>query len=80
MRQAGVTVAPVYTIADAFADAHFRERGIVVEARDPELGQLPMQRATAVAHSRSMAAARAWGSKRMPCSPKRGSMRTQSVS
>src|SRR5207248_9889148 len=42
MREAGVTVAPVYTIADAADDAHFRERGIVVEAEDPELGQLPM--------------------------------------
>ena len=42
MREAGVTVAPVYTIADAVDDAHFRERGILVEAGDPELGQLPM--------------------------------------
>src|SRR5262249_11445952 len=28
MREAGVTVGPVYTIADAVADAHFRDRRI----------------------------------------------------
>jgi crotonobetainyl-CoA:carnitine CoA-transferase CaiB-like acyl-CoA transferase len=42
MRQAGVTVGPVYTIADAVTDAHFREREIVVEAEDAELGAMPM--------------------------------------
>jgi crotonobetainyl-CoA:carnitine CoA-transferase CaiB-like acyl-CoA transferase len=42
MRQAGVTVGPVYTIADAVTDAHFREREIVVEAEDAELGVMPM--------------------------------------
>src|SRR5262249_2866181 len=31
MREAGVTVGPVYTIADVVADAHFRERGILVD-------------------------------------------------
>jgi crotonobetainyl-CoA:carnitine CoA-transferase CaiB-like acyl-CoA transferase len=42
MREAGVTVGPVYTIADAVTDAHFRERGIVVEVEDAELGAVPM--------------------------------------
>jgi crotonobetainyl-CoA:carnitine CoA-transferase CaiB-like acyl-CoA transferase len=42
MREAGVTVGPVYTIADALGDAHFRERGIVVEVEDTELGAVPM--------------------------------------
>ena len=42
MRDAGVTVGPVYTIADAVCDAHFRERGVVVEVEDAELGAVPM--------------------------------------
>jgi crotonobetainyl-CoA:carnitine CoA-transferase CaiB-like acyl-CoA transferase len=42
MRDAGVTVGPVYTIADAVGDAHFRERGVVVEVEDAELGAVPM--------------------------------------
>jgi crotonobetainyl-CoA:carnitine CoA-transferase CaiB-like acyl-CoA transferase len=42
MRQAGATVGPVYDIADAVADAHFREREIIVDVEDAELGQLPM--------------------------------------
>jgi crotonobetainyl-CoA:carnitine CoA-transferase CaiB-like acyl-CoA transferase len=42
MRKAGVTVGPVYTIADAVADAHFRERGILVDVEDAELGAVPM--------------------------------------
>jgi crotonobetainyl-CoA:carnitine CoA-transferase CaiB-like acyl-CoA transferase len=42
MRQAGVTVGPVYTIADAMADVHFRERRIVVDVEDAELGAVPM--------------------------------------
>jgi crotonobetainyl-CoA:carnitine CoA-transferase CaiB-like acyl-CoA transferase len=42
MRKAGVTAGPVYTIADAVADAHFRERGIVVDVEDAELGAVPM--------------------------------------
>jgi crotonobetainyl-CoA:carnitine CoA-transferase CaiB-like acyl-CoA transferase len=41
MREAGVTVGPVYTIADAVSDAHFRER-VVVEAEDAELGVVAM--------------------------------------
>jgi crotonobetainyl-CoA:carnitine CoA-transferase CaiB-like acyl-CoA transferase len=42
MREAGVTAGPVYTIADAVADAHFRTRGIVVDVEDTELGTVPM--------------------------------------
>jgi crotonobetainyl-CoA:carnitine CoA-transferase CaiB-like acyl-CoA transferase len=42
MREAGVTVGPVYTIADAMADVHFRERRIVVDVEDAELGAVPM--------------------------------------
>jgi crotonobetainyl-CoA:carnitine CoA-transferase CaiB-like acyl-CoA transferase len=42
MREASVTVGPVYTIADAMSDAHFRGRGVIVEVEDRELGQVPM--------------------------------------
>ena len=42
MREASVTVGPVYTIADAMADRHFRERGIIVDAADRELGRVAM--------------------------------------
>jgi crotonobetainyl-CoA:carnitine CoA-transferase CaiB-like acyl-CoA transferase len=42
MRAAQVTVGPVYTIADAVTDEHFREREIIVEADDAELGSVPM--------------------------------------
>jgi crotonobetainyl-CoA:carnitine CoA-transferase CaiB-like acyl-CoA transferase len=42
MREASVTVGPVYSIADAMDDAHFRERGIIVDVEDAELGRLPM--------------------------------------
>jgi crotonobetainyl-CoA:carnitine CoA-transferase CaiB-like acyl-CoA transferase len=42
MRAAGVTVGPVYDIADAVADAHFQERPVIVEVEDKELGSLPM--------------------------------------
>ena len=42
MRAAGVTVGPVYNIDDAVEDPHFRERGIIVDVEDPELGSLPM--------------------------------------
>ncbi len=41
MRAAGVTAGPVYDIADAVADPHFRER-VIVEVADAELGSLPM--------------------------------------
>jgi crotonobetainyl-CoA:carnitine CoA-transferase CaiB-like acyl-CoA transferase len=42
MREASVTVGPVYTIADAMSDAHFRGRGVIVDVEDRELGQVPM--------------------------------------
>ena len=42
MRAARVTVGPVYTIADAMADKHFRERGIIVDAEDRDLGRVAM--------------------------------------
>jgi len=33
---------PVYTIADAVADPHFVDRGIIVDVEDAELGDVPM--------------------------------------
>jgi len=42
MREAGATVGPVYAIDDAVNDPHFRERGIIVEVEDAELGSLPV--------------------------------------
>ena len=41
-RQASVTAGPVYSIADAMVDPHFREREIIVDVDDRELGQVPM--------------------------------------
>src|SRR5262245_9390559 len=40
--RAGVTAAPVYDVAQFLEDAHVRERGIVVEAPDGEMGAVPM--------------------------------------
>jgi crotonobetainyl-CoA:carnitine CoA-transferase CaiB-like acyl-CoA transferase len=42
MRANEVTVGPVYNIDDAVEDAHFRERAIIVDVEDRELGQIPM--------------------------------------
>jgi crotonobetainyl-CoA:carnitine CoA-transferase CaiB-like acyl-CoA transferase len=42
MRSVGVSVGPVYNIDDAVDDPHFRERRILVDVEDPELGALPM--------------------------------------
>ena len=42
MREAGATVGPIYSIADIAADAHFRERGIVVDVEDAQFGSLPV--------------------------------------
>lgn len=42
MRAAGATVGPVYDIADAAGDAHFRERGVFVDVEDADLGTLAM--------------------------------------
>jgi formyl-CoA transferase len=40
--QAGVTAAPVYDIAQFLEDPHVRARGIVVDAPDAEMGEVPM--------------------------------------
>jgi crotonobetainyl-CoA:carnitine CoA-transferase CaiB-like acyl-CoA transferase len=42
MRAAGVTVGPVYNTDEVVADRHFKEREILVDVEDPELGVLPM--------------------------------------
>jgi crotonobetainyl-CoA:carnitine CoA-transferase CaiB-like acyl-CoA transferase len=42
MREVSVTVGPVYTIADAMDDPHFRGREIIVDVEDRELGKVPM--------------------------------------
>lgn len=42
MREAGATVGPVYDTADIAADAHIRERGVIVEVEDADNGSLPM--------------------------------------
>jgi crotonobetainyl-CoA:carnitine CoA-transferase CaiB-like acyl-CoA transferase len=39
---AGVTAAPVYDVAQFLDDPHVQERGIVVEAPDAEMGEVPM--------------------------------------
>jgi crotonobetainyl-CoA:carnitine CoA-transferase CaiB-like acyl-CoA transferase len=38
----GVTAAPVYDIAQFLEDPHVQERGIIVDAPDDELGEVPM--------------------------------------
>jgi crotonobetainyl-CoA:carnitine CoA-transferase CaiB-like acyl-CoA transferase len=40
--EAEVTAAPVYDIGQFLEDPHVQERGIVVEAPDDEMGQVPM--------------------------------------
>jgi crotonobetainyl-CoA:carnitine CoA-transferase CaiB-like acyl-CoA transferase len=40
--KAGVTAAPVYDIGQFLEDPHVQERGIVVEAPDDEMGEVPM--------------------------------------
>ena len=42
MRASGATVGPVYSAAEAANDAHFNQRGVVVEVEDQTFGQLPM--------------------------------------
>jgi crotonobetainyl-CoA:carnitine CoA-transferase CaiB-like acyl-CoA transferase len=39
---AGVTAAPVYDIGQFLQDPHVQERGIVVEAPDQDMGEVPM--------------------------------------
>jgi crotonobetainyl-CoA:carnitine CoA-transferase CaiB-like acyl-CoA transferase len=36
-----VVCAPVYTIADVFADEHFAAREMITGLADPELGEVP---------------------------------------
>ncbi len=38
LNEAGVVCGPVYSIADIFEDEHFRERDMLLEHQDPELG------------------------------------------
>jgi crotonobetainyl-CoA:carnitine CoA-transferase CaiB-like acyl-CoA transferase len=42
MRESGATVGPVYNIADAVADPHFKERQVFLDVEDEEYGSLPM--------------------------------------
>lgn len=42
MRDSGATVGPIYSIADAAADAHFAEREVIVSLEDEDHGVLPM--------------------------------------
>jgi len=42
MREAGATVGPVYDIADAVVDPHFRERAVIVDVEDKDFGSVPM--------------------------------------
>ncbi len=42
MRGAGVTVGPIYSIADAVEDPHILAREVFVDLADPEIGATPM--------------------------------------
>jgi crotonobetainyl-CoA:carnitine CoA-transferase CaiB-like acyl-CoA transferase len=42
MREAGATVGPIFSPADAAEDPHFIARGVTVDADDAEYGALPM--------------------------------------
>jgi crotonobetainyl-CoA:carnitine CoA-transferase CaiB-like acyl-CoA transferase len=42
LNEAGIVCAPVYTIADIFADPHFRQREMLLEMEVPEVGKLAM--------------------------------------
>jgi crotonobetainyl-CoA:carnitine CoA-transferase CaiB-like acyl-CoA transferase len=44
--EAGAAVAPVYTVADVFADPHFQARENLVDVPDAELGTVRMQNVT----------------------------------
>ena len=45
-REAEVTAGPIYDVADMLADAHFREREVIVDLPDPGLGTVPMHAVT----------------------------------
>ncbi|MCD7058937.1 CaiB/BaiF CoA transferase family protein [Pelagibacterium xiamenense] len=42
MRAAGATVGPIYSIADAYEDDHFRGREVFVDLEDAQFGAMPM--------------------------------------
>ncbi len=42
LAEVGVPATRIFTIADIFGDPHYRERGSIVEAPDPELGGVAM--------------------------------------
>ena len=42
MRDAGATVGPIYSIADACQDPHFQEREVFLDVEDADFGALPM--------------------------------------
>jgi crotonobetainyl-CoA:carnitine CoA-transferase CaiB-like acyl-CoA transferase len=42
MREAGATVGPIYSMAEAYNDAHFREREVFVDVEDADFGSIPM--------------------------------------
>lgn len=42
MREAGATVGPIYSIADAYEDPHFRDREVFLDVEDADFGALPM--------------------------------------
>jgi formyl-CoA transferase len=41
-QSAGLTVAPIYDMADIEKDPHFRQRNVVVELPDAEMGTVPV--------------------------------------
>lgn len=43
LRAADVAIAPIYDAADIVTDAHFTQRGSIVEVDDPDLGPVRMQ-------------------------------------
>jgi crotonobetainyl-CoA:carnitine CoA-transferase CaiB-like acyl-CoA transferase len=45
LEQAAVPAMRIFTIADIFADPHYRARGAIVRAPDPELGTVAMAQA-----------------------------------
>jgi crotonobetainyl-CoA:carnitine CoA-transferase CaiB-like acyl-CoA transferase len=46
LNAAGVPTGPIYTAKDVFADDHFRQRGMLVEVDDPEVGPWTFARTT----------------------------------
>ncbi len=46
LNAAGVPTGPVYTAGDLFADPHFRDRGMLLEVDDPEVGPTTFARTT----------------------------------